>query len=756
MSANSTSERGNSKPGDPRRQLLAGDLADCQALLDGQHADPHRLLGPHAATLDGESGVVLRVQFPAVESVAVVLPSGDSLALEQIDPRGLWAAWLPAEQAELAYRLQVVEQVGGEARQIEDPYRFPPSLGEVDLYLLGEGTHWRLWESLGARPRTLLGVAGFAVAVWAANAQRVSLVGDFCNWDGRRYPMRRLGNSGVFEIFIPELETGELYKFEILGADGEVRLKADPLAVWAEQPPETASRTFSSAYSWSDQAWLTARRELQPGRAPMHIYEVHLASWRHRDGQLLSYRELAPLLVEHLLPLGFNYLELLPISEHPYGGSWGYQVTGYYAPTSRHGDPDDFRFFVDHCHQHGIGVILDWVPGHFVTDAHGLAKFDGTALYEHADPRRGLHPDWGTLIFNLGRYEVRNFLIANALYWLDVMHIDGLRVDAVASMLYLDYSRKEGEWLANERGGRENLEAISFLQAVNQRVHEEFPGCFTLAEESTSWPGVTKSPTEGGLGFDLKWNLGWMHDTLSYLAVDPLFRSGCHDQLTFAMVYEYSECFLNPLSHDEVVHGKGSLQAKMYGDPWQQLANLRLLYAYQLSRPGKKLLFMGSELAPRKEWAWQGELDWQLLEDADHQGIYNLLCDLGKLYQSRPCLWQSDPDPEGFRWLSCDDRQRSVIAYQRRSAEDSVLVVLNLTPVPRPGYSLGVPHPGPYRLLLSSDDERYGGSGYATAVEPIAGEQPRDEWPATLPIDLPPLAALILEPVADGANCGPW
>ncbi len=650
----------------------------------------------------------------------------------------------------------------------------PATLDDTDLYLFGEGTHQQLWRCLGARFMKLDGVAGYAFSVWAPNAQRVSVVGDFCRWDGNRYPMRRLGDSGVFDLFIAGFGEGEIYKYEIASASGAVELKADPMARWAEKSPQTASRTFRSRYRWQDDAWMDAHPSRDVSRQPMAIYEVHLGSWKAAEdlrpqaepaspegkptakevaasqdpAPSLSYRDLALPLVTHVKELGFNYIELMPVAEHPFDGSWGYQITGFYAPTARYGNPDDFRYFVDVCHQNGIGVILDWVPAHFVKDAHGLGLFDGTALYEHEDPRRGQHPDWGTYIFNYGRHEVRSFLVSNALYWLEELHIDGLRFDAVASMLYLDYSREDDEWLPNEHGGRENLDAVFLLRALNQAVAEHYPGRFTVAEESTAWEGVTRPVAEGGLGFTLKWNMGWMHDTLSYFAADPFFRSGCHDQLTFAMVYEYSERFVNPLSHDEVVHGKGSLYGKMPGDAWRKRANLRALLAYQFTRPGKKLLFMGSEMAPAREWNHETPLDWYLLGDPDRAALHHFVRDLGALYQQHPCLWRSDPDPEGFQWIACWDKERSVISYERRLVDDSegdrLIVVLNLTPVPRENYRLGAPLAGRYQLLMSSDELEYGGSGYSTSADLDTEETPVDGCHASLVLTLPPLAAVIL------------
>ena len=682
----------------------------------------------------------------------------------------------------------------------------PATLGDTDLYLLGEGTHRQLWRCLGARFQEVDGRAGFAFSVWAPNARRVSVVGDFCDWDGSRHPMAVLGTSGVFDLFLPDLREGEIYKFEIEAQDGSVQLKADPMAGWAEQAPNTASRTYKSTYIWGDDEWMAAHGERDVTRQPMSIYEVHLGSWKQAKDLVTAepgtpdagaapqvvgtsepgtsepgtsetypnYREIAEALVVYVRDLGFDAIELMPVAEHPYAGSWGYQITGFYAPTSRFGTPDEFRTFVDTCHQHGIAVLIDWVPAHFVKDAHGLGRFDGTALYEHEDPRRGEHPDWGTYIFNYGRLEVRSFLLSNALYWLEEFHVDGLRVDAVASMLYLDYSRKEGEWLPNDEGGRENLEALSLLRETNSAISEQFPGRFTIAEESTTWEGVTRPVAHGGLGFTFKWNMGWMHDTLSYFGVDPFFRSGCQDQLTFAMVYEYSERFINPLSHDEVVHGKGSLYNKMPGDPWQKRANLRALLAYQFTRPGKQLLFMGSELAPAREWNHETSLDWHLLGDPDRAALHLYVRELATLYRAHPCLWRSDPDPEGFQWIACSDHQHSVFSYERRwsaaaaanvdaadvetvkvdgadessaTVDDRLLIVLNLTPMPRESYRLGAPQAGRYRRLLSSDDLTYGGSGYENPLEVETENISADGCRSSLVLTLPPLAALILKPI---------
>ncbi|RMG12585.1 MAG: 1,4-alpha-glucan branching protein GlgB [Planctomycetota bacterium] len=630
----------------------------------------------------------------------------------------------------------------------------PVFLSDFDLHLIGEGRHLRLWEALGAHCEVLDGVPGVRFALWAPHALRVSAVGDFCDWDGSAWPLAQHGDSGVFEGFVPGVEPGALYKFEIETQRGEFLLKADPLARAAERPPATASRVVApSHYAWGDAGWLAERRRRDPLREPFFVYEVHLGSWARAPGEpdrLLSYRELAPLLVEHAHRYGFTHVELMPVMEHPFAGSWGYQVTGYYAPTARHGSPDDLRFLVDTLHQAGIGVILDWVPAHFPRDDWALARFDGKPLYEHPDPRRGEHRDWGTLIFDYGRPQVRNFLLANALYWLQEFHADGLRVDAVASMLYLDYSRGPGEWEPNVHGGREHLEAIDFLRELNAAVAEECPGCVTIAEESTAFEGVTRPVDQGGLGFTFKWNMGWMHDTLAFLARDPIHRGHHLDQLTFAMLYEHSEHFLMPLSHDEVVHLKGSLLRKMHGDPWQRFANLRLLYAYQLTRPGKKLLFMGSELAPEEEWDHQRCLPWHLEEVPAHAGVGRCLAALGTLYRERPSLWRGDPDPAGTRWIDCQDRERTIVSYLREADEDRLVVVLNLTPVPRPGYRLGVPPAEGYRLVLNTDAEEFGGSG--APVGPLRLERsPAHGFAHSLVFDLPPLAAVVFEPLPPAA-----
>ncbi|HEX5065829.1 MAG TPA: 1,4-alpha-glucan branching protein GlgB [Myxococcota bacterium] len=720
---------------------------DVARLVDGLHADPHRVLGAHGAAQDGVEGCAVRAFHPDARSAECLLDGGAATPMTRVDARGLFACFLPGRRPPLRYRVRF-HFPDGASWERDDPYRFLPTLGELDLHLIAEGTHRRLWEALGARPLRVDGVDGVSFAVWAPNARRVSLVGDFCRWDGRLLPMRCLGGSGVFELFVPGVPTGAHYKYEILTREGALRLKADPVGRFMEEPPGTASRVFASRYAWGDDDWMRARRRRDLAREPLSIYELHLGSWqRGEDGRRLGYRELAPRVAQHARALGFTHVELLPVAEHPFDGSWGYQVTGYYAPTARYGTPDDFRFFVDHLHQQGLGVILDWVPAHFPRDDFALRRFDGTALYEHEDPRRAEHPDWGTLIFDYGRREVRNFLVANALYWLDEFHVDGLRVDAVASMLYLDYSRRPGDWTPNRYGGRENLDAVQFLRALSTAVAEEQPGCVLAAEESTEWPGVTRAPSEGGLGFGFKWNMGWMHDTLRYFARDPVHRRWHQDELTFAMLYEHSERFLMPLSHDEVVHGKGSLYARMPGDPWQRLANLRALLAYQWTRPGKQLVFMGTELAPPDEWSHERSLDWRLAEDPLRAGLARCLADLGALYRDEPCLWRSDPDVDGFRWIDCSDSDHSILAYLRRDGSRHVAVVLNLTPSAHPEYRIGVPSGGRYRTRLDTDDARYGGFGFAAGQEVVSADAlPWHGLPCSLRLRLPPLAALVLAP----------
>jgi 1,4-alpha-glucan branching enzyme len=722
---------------------------EAEALRQGEHSDPHRLLGAHPARAGGKDGVVVRAFHP--DAIAAECMPHEEVGL-RMQPLGggLFAGFLSGRTPPLRYRVRF-HFPNRDTWERDDPYRFLPTLGDMDLHLLGEGTHRQLWRVLGAHPRWIDGVTGTAFTVWAPNARRVSVVGDFCRWDGRLFPMRVLGRSGVWELFIPGVEPGALYKFEIKTREGAIRVKSDPFAAAMELPPGSASRVTASSFAWQDAEWLAERARRDPTREPLAIYEVHIGSWARvpeEGNRFLRYREIAPRLVEHVNRLGFTHVQLMPVAEHAFYASWGYQVTGYYAPTSRYGSPDDLRFLVDYCHRHSVGVILDWVPAHFPRDDFSLRWFDGTALYEHGDPRRGEHPDWGTLIFNYGRNEVRNFLIANALYWLKEFHVDGLRVDAVASMLYLDYSRPEGAWVPNPQGGRENLDAIAFLKEANRIIREEVPGAMTVAEESTAWAGVTAPVEKGGLGFTFKWNMGWMHDTLSYFALDPVYRRFHQDELTFAMIYEQSERFINPLSHDEVVHGKRSLLEKMPGDLWQKRANLRLLLSYQYTRPGKKLLFMGTELAPHREWSHDRSLDWHLVDSPEVRAFSTFLEDLGRLYRELPCLWRGDPDSEGFAWIDCSDADNSVVSYLRSDGSDHLVVVLNLTPVPREDYRIGAPAAGRYIERFSSDDRRYGGSDFQTSPEVRTEPIPCHGRPHSMRLRLPPLGAVVLAPAS--------
>ena len=711
------------------------------ALLRGEHGRPFDLLGCHPGP--GPGHAVVRVLLPGARSAAVLLGE-ETLPMEQVDPVGFFAAIVP-EQSLRGYRLRV--QWPNASQDIDDPYRLEPRLGELDRYLLAEGTHYDSYRLLGAHPLTHQGLTGTAFAVWAPNARRVSVVGDFNDWDGRRHPMRLHPGCGVWELFLPGIGPGQCYKYEILGADGQRLLKADPCARHAELPPATASLVWADGdYAWADQAWLDQRASRQALDQPLSIYELHAGSWkRHPDGRWLNYRELAAELVPWMVELGFTHIELLPITEHPFSGSWGYQPSGLFAPTARFGTPDDFRYLVDACHQAGIGVILDWVPGHFPDDAHGLAGFDGSCLYEHADERQGRHRDWDTLIYNLGRTEVVNFLISNALFWLREFHLDGLRIDAVASMLYLDYSRQPGDWIPNAHGDNRNLDAIAFFQRLNRTIHREVPGVLTIAEESTAWPLVSRPPEDGGLGFNYKWNMGWMNDSLRYIGKEPVHRAHHHNDLTFGLTYAYSENYVLPLSHDEVVHGKGSLLGRMPGDDWQRLANLRLLLAFQWTYPGKKLLFMGAELAQPDEWSHDGQLPWSRLAEPGPAGVCQLLTDLNRCYRALPALHAADCQPEGFAWISCDDDEQNVIVYLRRAAGgDCVLVACNFSPVVRYHYRVGVPLAGRWRERLNTDAALYGGSDVGNLGAVDSDDQPCHGQPCSLSLTLPPLAAVIL------------
>ncbi|MEP9355959.1 1,4-alpha-glucan branching protein GlgB [Xanthobacter sp. KR7-65] len=719
------------------------------ALAHGRLEDPFAVLGPHGTGADR----FVRVFMPGARGVkAVPADGGAPVVLEAGAVNGLFTAPLPFAGS---YRL-AIDWPGG-VQETEDTYAFGLVLGDLDLHLIAEGRHFELAHALGSSPAVLEGVEGVRFAVWAPNARRVSVVGDFNVWDGRRHAMRRRGASGVFELFIPRLKSGARYKYEIIGPDGTVLAqKADPVARSTELPPGTASIVPHPArHEWRDGAFMAARAGRNAPSAPISIYEVHAGSWlRDRaTGDPLNWTQLAERLVPYVKDLGFTHVELLPVAEHPFSGSWGYQPLGLFAPSRRFGEPEDFALFVEACHAAGIGVIIDFVPAHFPSDAHGLARFDGTALYEHEDPREGFHQDWNTLIYNFGRREVAGFLIASALHWLEHFHVDGLRVDAVASMLYRDYSRAAGQWIPNRFGGRENLEAVDFLRHLNAVVEERCPGAITLAEESTAWPGVTRPIGEGGLGFSYKWNMGWMHDTLHYMERDPIHRRHHHDGLTFGLVYAFTERFVLPLSHDEVVHGKGSLIGKMPGDFWQKRANLRAYLGFMWAHPGKKLLFMGGEIAQVREWNHDREIDWFLLEDEGHRGVQTLVRDLNRLYAALPALHALDDRPEGFRWLVGDDRENSVLAFLRLAeGAPPVLAVVNLTPVPRHDYRIGVPVPGFWREVLNSDATLYGGSGLGNLGGAFTRETPSHGEAHALALSLPPLSTLLFVP--EGAPDG--
>ena len=708
---------------------------ELEQLIAGTHGHPHAILGPHPH----DGGVTVRVLKPLASRV-MVRHAGGEVELTH-EHGGIWVGVLPVADVP-DYRVLVTYDA--DTRELDDPYRFLPTVGETDQYLINEGRHEQLWAVLGAHVRHYEGgVTGTSFAVWAPHARGVRVKADFNHWDGREHPMRQLGQSGVWELFVPEVGSGTRYKFLIHGADGEWREKADPLAFHTEVPPLTSSVVHESSYQWGDDAWMAERGRRQQVHEPMSIYEMHLGSWRKPWGSTLGYAQLADELVQYLTDLGFTHVELLPVMEHPFGGSWGYQVTSYFAPTARFGDPDGFRYLVDRLHQAGIGVIVDWVPAHFPKDTFALARFDGTPLYEDPNPARGEHPDWGTYVFNFGRAEVRNFLVANALYWLEEFHLDGLRVDAVASMLYLDYSREPGEWSPNVHGGRENLEAVQFLQELNGTVYKRAPGTVTIAEESTSWPGVTRPTSADGLGFGFKWNMGWMHDSLGYMQHDPVHRAYHHHELTFSMVYAWSENFVLPISHDEVVHGKGSLLRKMPGDRWQQLANLRAYLGFMWAHPGKQLLFMGAELGQEAEWAEARELDWWLLDHPEHRGVQSLVRDLNRVYVESGALWASDDDPGTFAWIDANDAGRNVFSFARRSPGHADLVcVANFSAVPHEGFRLGLPSAGRWEEVVNTDAQVYTGSGVGNlgSVEGVDGE-----WsgqPAHATIVVPPLATV--------------
>lgn len=722
-------------------------------LIAGHHENPAELLGPHPVEYQGRKAIAVRAFVPDSSQVWLVdQPEDEPRPMRRLHPAGFYEAICPLDNEALStnYRLKVARN-SGEVTIMPDPYAVEPLLQELDRYLLGEGRHYELYKRLGAQVRTVSGTEGVNFSVWAPNAKTVQVVGDFNNWEGGQHVMKVHPNLGVWELFIPDVKVGDIYKFRLLQQDGVWNDKSDPLGFAAELPPRTASVvTKLDTHQWQDDAWMAARRESNQLEQAFNIYEVHLGTWQQGGDSphgWLNYRDLAHRLVDYCKEMNFTHLELMPISEHPYTGSWGYQTVGYFAATSRYGTPEDFMYFVDHCHQNGIGVILDWVPAHYPKDGHGLAHFDGSALYEHADPRQGEHPDWGTNIFNYGRNEVRNFLISNALFWLDKYHIDGLRVDAVASMLYLDYSREAGEWVPNQHGGRENLAAIDFLREFNVVVHEKFPGAVTIAEESTAWGGVSRPTYDGGLGFTFKWNMGWMNDTLDYFHNDPIHRSHHHNELTFSLIYAFTENFALPLSHDEVVHGKGALLAQMPGDMWQKFANLRLLYSYMWTHPGKKLLFMGGEFGQWNEWNENGPIQWELLDFDTHRGIQSLVRDLNKLVIDNPALHHDDFSAAGFEWVDCMSAEDSVLAYMRKADGfgPAMMVCANFTPVVREAYHVGVPQSGRWTEVFNSDAAAYGGSGIVNSSMLKSLGTPHHGRADSIKMKLPPLGISVLK-----------
>lgn len=726
-------------------------LNEIGRILDGSISNPAEILGKHRTEWNGGVGYSVRAYFPEASQVWVLDGPEQPRAMRKVHPAGFFEGLLPAESASQSYRFRIANS-NGKILEMHDPYAVPTLLTDFDKHLFGCGQHWQIYNKLGAHERTIDQQTGINFAVWAPNAISVQVVGDFNHWNGQQHAMRKHVPAGIWELFVPEASVGNKYKFRIRFADGQVLDKTDPFGFYAELPPRTASVVCKlDNYAWNDQAWMERRGRIDPLAQPISVYEVHLGSWRKREGGVhgwMNYRDIAHELVAYCKEMNFTHIELLPISEHPYTGSWGYQTVGYFSATSRHGTPEDLMYFVDHCHQNGVGVIIDWVPAHFPKDAHGLRRFDGSALFEHEDPRQGEHPDWGTMIFNFGRNEVRNFLIANALFWLDYYHIDGLRVDAVASMLYLDYSRKEGEWIPNQHGGRENLEAIHLLREFNEQTHAKFPGVLTIAEESTAWPGVSRPTSHGGLGFSLKWNMGWMNDTLRYMRHDPIHRQYHHDELTFSLIYAFTENFSLPLSHDEVVHGKGSLIAQMAGDLWQKFANLRLLYSYMWTHPGKKLLFMGSELAQWHEWNYDDQIQWDLLHWDTHRGVQKLVSDLNGLLCQEPALHEVDFRSEGFEWIDCLNRQDSTLSYLRRAADpnDFLVVCCNFTPVAR-SYRFGLPKAGFYKEVFNSDSAFYGGSNVGN-YPGVHADEGRGEHgrPHSMEIQMPPLATIVFKP----------
>ena len=728
--------------------LTTTKLYDIFHIVNGEHSDPHTVLGMHEMEEDGRKAVVVRAFLPHAAGITVIdyANKRKKYPMERLHADGFFEVTIADREEWFRYQLEYTDADGNTWRSY-DPYSFSPTLSEFDRHLFGAGTHYEIYEKMGGRLMTHEGARGAAFSVWAPNAKAVSVIGDFNNWDARRSPMRRLGESGIWELFLPAAAEGDKYKFHVTQCDGRVVDKTDPYGVYAEVRPNNASVLYPlKRYKWKDRRWMTARRKYDFRVAPMNIYEVHLGSWKRAEGdRFLSYMELAEQLIPYVKEMGYTHIEMLPVEEHPFDGSWGYQVTGYYAPTSRYGSPDEFKQFVDACHQNGISVILDWVPAHFPKDDFALARFDGTALYEHQDPRLGEHIQWGTYIFNYGRKEVANFLLANALYWMDIFQIDGLRVDAVASLLRLDFCKEEGQWLPNVYGGSENLEAIEFLKHMNSVIAERESGALMIAEDSTAWPGVTKKVDEGGLGFSLKWNMGWMNDFLSYIKLDPIYRKYHQNKLTFGMAYHYAENFVLVLSHDEVVHTKSSMIGKMPGDVWQSFANLRLSYGFMMGHPGKKLLFMGGEFAQYSEWSEARSLDWHLLQYADHQEMQAYVKELNHLYTEEPAFWAEDFDPNGFQWIECDDAESSIVSFVRRSEEKELVFLCNFTPVVHRGFSLGVPQEGVYHERLNSDAARFGGSDVINAVPLQSKAEPAGRCPFRVELDVPPLGMVILE-----------
>lgn len=728
--------------------LTTTKLYDIFHIVNGEHSDPHTVLGMHEMEEDGRKAVVVRAFLPDAAGITVIdyANKRKKYPMKRLHADGFFEVTIADREEWFRYQLEYTDADGNTWRSY-DPYSFSPTLSEFDRHLFGAGTHYEIYEKMGGRLMTHEGARGAAFSVWAPNAKAVSVIGDFNNWDARRSPMRRLGESGIWELFLPAAAEGDKYKFHVTQCDGRVVDKTDPYGVYAEVRPNNASVLYPlKRYKWKDRRWMTARRKYDFRTAPMNIYEVHLGSWKRAEGdRFLTYTELAEQLIPYVKEMGYTHIEMLPVEEHPFDGSWGYQVTGYYAPTSRYGSPDEFKQFVDACHQNGISVILDWVPAHFPKDDFALARFDGTALYEHQDPRLGEHIQWGTYIFNYGRKEVANFLLANALYWMDIFHIDGLRVDAVASLLRLDFCKEEGQWLPNVYGGSENLEAIEFLKHMNSVIAEREPGALMIAEDSTAWPGVTKKVDEGGLGFSLKWNMGWMNDFLSYIKLDPIYRKYHQNKLTFGMAYHYAENFVLVLSHDEVVHTKSSMIGKMPGDVWQSFANLRLSYGFMMGHPGKKLLFMGGEFAQYSEWSEARSLDWHLLQYADHQEMQAYVKELNHLYTEEPAFWAEDFDPNGFQWIECDDAESSIVSFVRRSEEKELVFLCNFTPVVHRGFSLGVPQEGVYHERLNSDAARFGGSDVINAVPLQSKAEPAGRCPFRVELDVPPLGMVILE-----------